>query len=141
MLCVDTKTDTKIEADIAVPSELMQLLMELGYVAVGRGFQTRAQDIFDGIIAARPNSELPLIGAAVCRINFGDFVGGAKILAEQALKINPDSGAAKCFLAMAIKEIGGKREADELVGQVIETCEDPVAKKLAESMRLGKDVP
>ncbi|MDR3144624.1 MAG: hypothetical protein LBT64_03980 [Puniceicoccales bacterium] len=129
------------EKDIPVATELVQLLMELGYVAVGRGLQLQAQAIFDGLAAARPNSEIPLIGLAVCKINFGDFLGASKILAEQALRINPDSGMAKCFLAMAIKEIGGKREAEELIGQVIETCEEPAAKKLAESLRAGKDVP
>ena len=54
--------DNSAQSDLPVQSEMVQLLMDIGYVATGRGFQSQANDIFNGIIAARPNSELPLIG-------------------------------------------------------------------------------
>jgi Flp pilus assembly protein TadD len=137
----DTTSNAKL-ADLPVSTEVVQLLMEIGYVACGRGLQACAESIFNGIIAARPNSELPLIGLAISKISFGDFLGASRILVEQALKINPDSGLAKSFLAMAVKALGGKSEAEELAKEVAasETAE-PEAKALAESFLSGKDIP
>lgn len=118
--------------DLNVPSELVKILMDIGYVATGRGFQSQAADIFSGVIAARPNSELPLIGLAVSKINFGNFLEASKILSERALIINPNSGLAKCFLSMAIRALGGKSEADELLNEVVQSeASDECSKKLA----------
>jgi Tfp pilus assembly protein PilF len=127
--------------DLLVKSEVVQLLMEVGYVAVGRGLQPQADAIFEGVIAARPNSELPLIGLAVSKINFGALTEAAKILSERALAINPDSGMAKSFLAMISKSLGAKSEADDLARYVVETSDDPTAKALAESIISGVDIP
>jgi hypothetical protein len=126
------------EKDLPVPSELMQLLMELGYVAIGRGLQRQAAAIFNGVTAARPRSELPLVGLAVNGINFGNFLDASKILIE-ALKINRNSGIAKCFLAIAVKALGGTSHANDLAREVVEECDDPAAKALAESFLAGKD--
>ncbi|MDR1433005.1 MAG: hypothetical protein LBI61_01525 [Puniceicoccales bacterium] len=126
--------------DMPVSSELVRLLMDVGYVATGRGLQTRAEAVFAGAIAARPNSEFPLIGLGVCKINFGDFVAAAKILSEKALKINPSSGLAKCFLAIAVKSLGRKDYAYELASQVITSCEETAAVTLAKSIVAGRDV-
>ncbi|MDR1401757.1 MAG: hypothetical protein LBI81_02255 [Puniceicoccales bacterium] len=126
--------------NLPVPAELVQMLMEIGYVAIGRGLQSHAESIFAGVIAARPSSELPLIGLAVCKINFGDFLAASKILTDRALKINPDSGMAKCFLAIAIKTLGGGKESKELASQVAETCTDQAAVALAKSILAGKDI-
>jgi hypothetical protein len=127
-------------SDLPVKSEVVQLLMEVGYVAVGRGFKSQADAIFEGIIAARPNSELPLIGLAVSKINFGALPEAAKILSERALVINPDSGIAKSFLAIISKSLGAKSEADDLARNVVETTDDPAAKTLAESIISGVDI-
>jgi predicted Zn-dependent protease len=129
------------KTDLPVSTAMVQCLMEIGYVAVGRGFQSQATNIFKGIIAARPSSELPLIGLAVCKLNFGYVVEAAKILAEQALRLNPDSGIAKCFLAVAAKALGKEQEACDLMRHVCnDTTSDPSAKAMAESFLSGKDV-
>ena len=56
----------------------------------------------------------------------------SKILSERALIINPNSGLAKCFLSMAIRALGGKSEADELLNEVVQSeASDECSKKLA----------
>jgi predicted Zn-dependent protease len=127
--------------DLGVSSDLVQLLMEVGYVATGRGLQSRAKAIFNGLIAARPNNELPLIGLAVNELNFGNVGEAAKILVERALVVNPNSEMAKCFLAIAVKALGHEQESKELLQQVLDNCSDPAAKRLAESLLSGKDIP
>ncbi|MDR1595490.1 MAG: hypothetical protein LBR91_01020 [Puniceicoccales bacterium] len=128
------------EKDLPAPSELMQILMDVGWVAIGRGMKANAESIFSGIAAARPNSELPLIGLAVCAINFGNFVGASKILAQKALPLNPNNGIARCFLAVAVRAIGEKDYALELANCVANECDDPVAVAFAKSLITGKDV-
>ncbi|MDR1528685.1 MAG: hypothetical protein LBS22_03840 [Puniceicoccales bacterium] len=128
------------KSDLPVSTEVVRCLMDIGYVAVGRGLQSQATNIFNGIIAARPSSELPLIGLAVCKLNFGYVVDAAKILAEQALRLNPNSGIAKCFLAVAIKALGNEQEACDLMHQICDDTTDPAAKAMAESFLIGKDV-
>ncbi|MDR1457823.1 MAG: hypothetical protein LBI47_03185 [Puniceicoccales bacterium] len=129
------------KSDLSISTEMVQCLMEIGYVAIGRGFQSQAINVFKGIIAARPSSELPLIGLAVCKLNFGYIIEAAKILAEQALRLNPNSGIAKCFLAIAVKALGNEQEACDLMHHVCDDAtSDPVAKAMAESFLNGKDV-
>ncbi|MDR0742042.1 MAG: hypothetical protein LBE98_01090 [Puniceicoccales bacterium] len=128
------------KSDLPVSTEMVRCLMEVGYVATGRGLQSQATNIFNGIVAARPSSEFPLIGLAVCKLNFGYVVEAAKILAEQALKLNPSSGTAKCFLAVAIKALGKEAEARDLMRQVCNNTTEPAAKAMAESFLSGKDV-
>jgi Tfp pilus assembly protein PilF len=136
MTTIDAST-----ADLPVSTEVVQTLMEVGYVAAGRGSKSNAEDIFKGVSAARPSSELPLIGLAVTEINFGDFLTASKILVEQALKINPDSGLAKCFLAMASKALGDKSVAEDLAKEISSSEKaEPEAKALAESFLTGKDI-
>lgn len=128
-----------VQNDLPVQSEMVQLLMDIGYVATGRGFQSQANDIFNGIIAARPNSELPLIGLAVNKLNFGNFVEAAKILSERALVINPDNGTAKCFLAMAVRSLGGNAEAQQLLEEVVNNDTDTVSQELAKGLLQQKN--
>jgi hypothetical protein len=129
------------KSDLPVSTEIVRCLMDIGYVATGRGLQSQATNIFNGIVAARPSSELPLIGLAVCKLNFGYVVDAAKILAEQALRLNPDSGLAKCFLAVAIRALGKEKEACDLMHQVCnDTTAEPAAKAMAESFLVGQDV-
>lgn len=131
--------DSGVQHDLPVQSEMVQLLMDIGYVATGRGFQSQANDIFNGIIAARPNSELPLIGLAVNNLNFGNFIEAAKILSERALVINPYNGTAKCFLAMAVRSLGGKAEAQQLLEEVANNNTDTVSQELAKGLLQQKN--
>ena len=126
--------------DLGVSTEVVQTLMEVGYVAVGRGLRSHAEAIFRGVAAARPGSDLPLVGLGVCRLNFGDYKGASEVLMKEALKINPDSGLAKAFLAIVLKEMNMKAEAETLMETVKSTSTDPAAVNLATSYLTGKDV-
>ncbi|MDR2778861.1 MAG: hypothetical protein LBB16_01055 [Puniceicoccales bacterium] len=137
---MDHVSSSTLKSDLPVSTEVVQCLMEVGYVAVGRGLRSQAESVFNGVIAARPNSELPLIGLAVCKLNFGYVIDATKILVERALTLNPDSGLAKCFLAIAIKALGKGQEANDLMRQVYDITTDPAAKAMAESFLSGKDV-
>jgi hypothetical protein len=129
--------DSTANSDLAYPevcTDLVRLLIEVGYVAVGRGMQSHAEDIFHGLIAARPESELPIIGLAVCKMNFGDFASASKLLAEDALAINPSSSIARCFLGVVSHYCGARDEALAIMQEVLETNSDIDAVNIAKSV-------
>ncbi|MDR0428749.1 MAG: hypothetical protein LBG86_01795, partial [Puniceicoccales bacterium] len=64
----------EIPAEFAdVPSHVLQMLMQLGFVACGKGYPSLAIDIFTGISAVRPHSELPRIGRAFAHVLRGQL--------------------------------------------------------------------
>jgi hypothetical protein len=82
------------------------MLMELGYLAAGSGFQGEAESIFEAVRVLRPDSEMPVIGLAVVKIAAGRPLEAVPLLEEQALRINPGSALARSFLGLALKLAG-----------------------------------
>ncbi len=116
-----------------IDTAMVQTLMEIGYVAIGRGQQSAAEDIFNGISSARPESELPIIGLAVTKMNFGDFTAAFKLLGENALSINPESDLAKCFLGVVSFYCGAQKESLAIMSDILANSSDEVAIKIAKS--------
>ena len=121
-----------------IDTKLVQLLMEVGYLAGGHGFFDESIKIFEGIYAVRPESEYPLIGMAVTRMNARKYEEAVKILWGKALKVNPESDLAKSFLGLALKMAGLTSESQTLLREVVEAnrCEEAVsmAKNLLEEI-------
>ena len=119
-----------MEAD----GKLVQLLMEIGYLAGGHGFFDESEIIFEGVKAARPDSEYPLIGLAVTKMNIGDYAEAARILGQEALKKNPESDLAMSFLGLVLKLSGLTSESEQIMSQVIEADRDQEAVNMAKSV-------
>lgn len=116
-----------------IGTEAVRRLMEIGYMAAGGGMTAQADVIFAGVQAARPDSELPLIGRAVARLNSGR-ADDAITLLRQALERNPDSDLAAAFLGLALSQAGLRSAADALLQQVRAANRDPQAAALAGSL-------
>jgi hypothetical protein len=130
-------TETNVDADLVYPeicTDLVRLLFEIGYVAVGRGLQSYAEDIFDALITVRPKSELPVVGLAVCKMNFGDFALASKLLIEKALVINPSSDIAKSFLGVVSHYCGAINEATVIMNEVARNGKDEGAVSMAKAV-------
>jgi tetratricopeptide (TPR) repeat protein len=113
-------------------SELAQKLIEIGFIASNRGYFKEAEAIFNGLISARPMSEYPLIGLAFNHMNSGNTVLGMKILADQALKLNPDSQMAQLYLGLAMRLSNLNSYAEDILSQVVENGKDPQAVNAAQ---------
>lgn len=122
------------EKVMEIETKLIQLLMEAGYLAGGYGFFGESERIFEGIRAVRPESELPLIGLAVSKINEGKHAEASRILWDQALKLNPDSDLAKSFLGLSLKVGGLNSESRALLREVVEANRDEVAVNMARNL-------
>lgn len=118
-----------------VPSELLQLLMQLGYVACGQGHPKSAATIFEGVAAVRPNTELPLIGLAVALLNQGKLKASCDLLIHCAGRMNPDNQLVKAIAGMIFRITGAQKESDIILDEVIESNSDPEAVALAKELK------
>ncbi|MDR2677569.1 MAG: hypothetical protein LBB26_03335 [Puniceicoccales bacterium] len=129
----------EIPAEFAeVPSKILQLLMQVGYVACGCGTPSLAKVIFEGIAAVRPNSELPLIGLAFVYIHMGKLTVACDILVNQATPINPNNQIIKAMAAMIFRISGEFTASDALLDEVIANGTDPQAVEFARQLK-GED--
>ncbi|MDR1458176.1 MAG: HrpB1 family type III secretion system apparatus protein, partial [Puniceicoccales bacterium] len=117
-----------------IPTDIIRILMDIGYVATGCGLKSNAECIFDALISARPSSELPLIGLAVVKMSFGQVSEASKILTESVAKINPDSQLAKAFFGLLLKQIGSRQESEKVLNEVLDNNSDEDAVNLARSI-------
>ncbi len=115
-------------------TNLVQLLMEIGYLAAGYGFYKEANTIFKGVRAARPKSEFPFIGMAVVKMNQGKYHDAIAVLNDHALRNNPESGLAKSFLGLALKLAGDTRKSREILLQVNPSAGNRAAADMAQAL-------
>ncbi|MDR1456744.1 MAG: hypothetical protein LBI34_01655 [Puniceicoccales bacterium] len=128
-------TDVVPTEFMEVQSEVLQLLMQVGYVACGHGFPSLAKVIFEGIAAVRPNSELPLIGLAFSYIHIGKLTSACDILVNQAARINPNNQTIKAVAAMIFRISGEFKASDTLLDEVIADGTDPQAMEFARQLK------
>jgi uncharacterized protein with PhoU and TrkA domain len=81
-----------------------------------------------------------LIDLAASKLSFENIADTAKILPEQALKLNPDSGSAKSVLAIALKALGQNEAVCDLMPLACNETIDSTAKPIAESFLSGKNI-
>ena len=123
-----------------ISTSMVRSLMRSGNLAAEHNFHPEAIDIFNGVCAARPNSEIPLLGLAMVLMNTGKADEAIEVLQNKALKISPDNQICKTFLGIAMNLKGQKQESDVLFDEVIEQNSDPHAVKLATATKEQGDV-
>lgn len=97
----------------------VQLMMEIGFLAVGSNRFGDAERIFTGIQSVRPDSELPLIGRAVVRMA-AEKIDDAIQLLQMAVQKNEDSFLAMSFLGTALQMANYNSAATDVLQQVID---------------------
>ena len=114
-------------------TESVQRLMEIGFVAAGNGWLADAEAIFSGVQAARPDSELPLVGRAFIRMNARQHREAAMLL-QQAMEKNPESDLAMSFLGATLQMSGMNQASRDVLEQVIEANNNEQAVELAKAL-------
>ncbi|MDR1590923.1 MAG: hypothetical protein LBR92_02925 [Puniceicoccales bacterium] len=120
-----------------VPTEMIRLLLDIGYVSTGSGRRQDAENIFESVIAARPKQELAFIAYSFMRMVFGEYVEASHLLIEKALKINPKSEMAQAFYGLLLYQVGRKGESSVILTNIVDSGEDKDAYQLAESIIKG----
>ncbi len=119
---------------VHIDSELVRLLMRIGYAAAWHGLYKEAVAIFDGVGAVRPESEVPVIGAAVVAMLSGHEDVAIKTLRESALELNPGSAQARAHLGVALRLRGEEDEGMALLREVAAQEDDPDAAAMARNV-------
>lgn len=122
-----------------IPSDLLQILTEIGYMAAGCGRPVLAESIFTGIIAVRPKSEFPWISYAIAKISMGQLSEAFEMLTKRALVLNPRNDLAKAFLGLILSRVGSHRISEHFLNQVIDENQTPEAVQLAKEILNKKD--
>ncbi|MDR1435045.1 MAG: hypothetical protein LBI77_01400 [Puniceicoccales bacterium] len=117
-----------------IPTEMIRLLVNIGYASVGSGRKQNAENIFEGVIAARPKDELPLVAYAFMRMVFGEYVEASHLLIGRALKLNPMSEMAQTFYGLLLYQVGRKSESNFILNNIMNRGKDKDAVALAESI-------
>ena len=120
-----------------IDSELVRLLMRVGYSAGWNGHFAQALTIFRGVSAVRPESEVPLIGAAVVGMLAKDYDLATKIL-DRAVENHPENDLVKAHQGCLLRLKGQEEEGQAILSSIAENSEDPNAKVLATQV---KDTP
>jgi len=108
--------------------------MRIGYAAAWQGLPKEAVAIFDGVAAVRPESEVPMIGAAVVAMLSGHENVAIQTLRDGALELNPDSAQARAHLGVALRLQGVEDEGLTLLQEVASQTSDPDAATLARNV-------
>lgn len=119
---------------IPVDSELVRLLMRIGYLAAWNGLYKEAIAVFDGVQAVRPESEVPVIGAAVVAMLSGNPEVAIRTLQEGALTLNPGSDLARAHLGCALRLQGREDEGMAILREVAATSTQADARAMAASL-------
>ena len=112
-------------------TQLLQDLMEAGYLAGAYGDLAASETIFTGLRAVRPNSLYPVIGLAVSHLNSGNYEQASAFLRQGAQVRGPAGELCRGFLGLSLRLEGRNRESLTWLQQVAEGARDPQAKGLA----------
>lgn len=117
--------------DELVDAEMLKRLSEVGYMACLRGNVAHGEVIMEGVHAMNAESVPIRVGLAVARISASRYGEAVDILQNQVLTTDPDNMTAKCFLGIALTEMGRKSDAQGLLADVSQRG-DADEKKIAE---------
>jgi thioredoxin-like negative regulator of GroEL len=122
------------------PAEQVRLLMRLGYWSVWRGLYPEAATLFSGARAARPESEVPILGMAALAMVMQQAASAVQLLRELALPLSPHSELVQAHLGCALRLAGEEDEGMQLLRRLSATASDPDARLMASNLvGLGAD--
>lgn len=104
-------SDELLHGLIDVPKPEVQLLLEAGYLYLEMGRPKEAQEVFEGVCALLPQSDVPLVALGNLEFSQGRYQRALKHH-QDALKLRPDSAVAQAHVGEALLWL--KKTADGL---------------------------
>lgn len=120
-----------------INEDLVPLLMETGFLAADTGRIADAKNIFIAVANARPDNANPQIGLAYAEMNSNNNLGAIQILNNAIAKNPKEISLCKCFLGMALKNIGRYEESRSVLREVLEVADNNTAVNLAKDLLYG----
>jgi tetratricopeptide (TPR) repeat protein len=108
---------------IDVPQPEVALLLEAGYLYLEMGKQKDAEEVFAGVSALLPLSDVPLVALGNLEFSRGHFQRALK-LHQEALKVRPDSALAQAHIGEALLWLKKVDEAKVALNKAIQMDPD-----------------
>lgn len=118
---------------ISVPSEDLRILLEAGYLYLGMLRYDEAQEVFEGVVALAPNSEVPMVALGNVFCVQGEFDQAIKTY-KKALKIDGKSAFALAYLGEAMLFKGDEQGAQEKLNEASKLDPDGPSGDFARSL-------
>lgn len=94
-------SDEMLKGLIEVPQQEAVLLLEAGYLYMEMGKPREAEEVFAGVAALLPHSEIPLVALGNLEFSQGHFQRALKHH-QEALKLKPESALAQAHIGEAL---------------------------------------
>lgn len=126
---------------IDVPQSEVALLLETGYLYIEMGRPKEAEEVFSGVAALLPESDVPLVALGNLHFAQGRFQRALKFH-QDALKLRPDSAVAQAHAGEALLFLKKVDEGKAALNKAIEMDPDgqpaTFAKALLEALEAGE---
>lgn len=121
----------KRRATMEIDSDLLKLLMEIGFLATDQGRLKEAGAIFEGVAKARPNSAYPRIGLGCVAMGLGEFDRAIELLNAAPAKDDGERDLSLGFLGMALKLAGRNDESRIVLSRLLDNGGNEAAVRMA----------
>lgn len=126
---------------IDVPQGEVALLLETGYLYMEMGRPKEAEEVFAGVAALLPESDVPLVALGNFHFAQGRFQRALKFH-QDALKLRPESAVAQAHVGEALLFLKKTDEGKAALNKAIEMDPDgqpaTFAKALLEALEAGE---
>ncbi len=134
-------SESTLHGLIDVPKDEVQLLLEAGYLYLEMGKPKEAEDVFAGVCALLPESDVPLVALGNLEFAQGRFQRALKHH-QDALKLRPDSAVAQAHVGEALlwlkKPKDGLAALDKAIAMEPEGPSAQFARALREAHETGE---
>ncbi len=118
---------------VEVPAEEVALLLECGFLFLEMDKPREAEEVFTGVAALVPHSEVPLVCLGNLHFSLGRYERALRFHRD-ALKKNPASALAQAHVGEALLFSQKRPEAKEALERAVQMDESGPAATFAESL-------
>ena len=118
---------------IDVPKSEAALLLESGYLLMEMNRFKEAEDVFTGVAALLPSSDVPLTCLGNLYFAQGKYQRALKAH-QDALKIQPESANAKAHIGESLLFLGKQEEGLAMLQEIANSDQDPPATQFAQAL-------
>lgn len=125
-----------VEGIVPVPQTEIALLLEAGYLYMEMQKFREAEEVFDGVAALVPHSDVPMICLGNLAFSQGQYQRALKFHREAAKKV-PDSALAHAHQGEALLFLKKRKDAKAALDKAVELDPDGPAGAFAKSLLDG----
>lgn len=133
-----TESEETLQGLLPIPQAEAALLLETGYLYMEMGRPKEAEDVFTGVAALLPESDVPRVALGNLQFSQGRFQRALKFH-QEALKLRPDSAMAQAHIGEALLFLKRHDEGRKALQQAIDMDRESTAAAFARALMAAHD--